>query len=144
MIRIATKEDLPEISKLWEDMVLEARPEFKPDLNKWVVLGNALFDTGLYHVVVFEEDNKIVGFIDGMMFDEPSTGEKHGVAQHFYVIPEYRKTLVSVELYEEIMYLAVKNGSEALELFCFPEMEEYWKGKGFNKERILMRRKINV
>ena len=144
MIRPGTKEDLPTVSMLWKDMVAEARKEWAPDEKKWASMGASLFDAGIYFLVVYEIEDEIVGFVDGISFDEPSTGKKHGVAQHFYVDPAYRGTEVSAKLYEEILYLAVKEDVEMLELFCFPEMQKFWEKRGFKKERILMRRPIDV
>jgi GNAT superfamily N-acetyltransferase len=144
MIRVATKEDAHQISILWKDMVMEARPNWNPNAYDWQKMCEDLLCSGIYHIVVFEHNKTIVGFIDGMIFPEPSTGKKHGVAQHFYVVPEHRGTGVSGKLYEEILFVAMQNGATILELFCFPEMEKYWQDRGFETKRLMMRRPINV
>ncbi len=143
MIRPATADDLSEIAILWKQMVLEKRPSWFPDVNIWMLMAKQLMATDIYTLLVGVVDGKIVGFVDGMIFVEPSTGKKHGVGQHFYVIPDHRGMIGGL-LYKEIVYEAVKNNVEILEFFSFPEEVNSWFKRGYSIARCLMRREINV
>lgn len=143
MIRAAIESDLKEIALLWKQMVLEKKPSWIPDVNIWLIMAKQLMASGIYTILVGIVDGKIVGFVDGMIFVEPSTGKKHGVGQHFYVIPEHRG-YIGGQLYKEIVYEAVKKDVEVLEFFSFPEEVKTWFDRGFSIARCLMRREINV
>lgn len=143
-IRQATKDDIPKIVELWEQMVNEARGQWLPNKDIWAAMAVQLMQSGMYHLLVAEEKGEMIGFIDGMMFNEPSTGKMHGVGQHFFIKPEHRKSMVGGELYREIMVIALSKGAEILEFFCFPEMIKEWVKRGFFPARILMRREVNV
>lgn len=141
MIRMATKEDVGNISLLWEKMVLSMRPGWQPSREVWEGMCIAMMDSGFYSVLVVEKDKNIVGFADGMMFPEPSTGKMHGVGQHFFILPEYRGMLGG-ELYREIISLALEKGAEVLEFFCFPEELPFWNRHGYQPARIMVRRYV--
>lgn len=145
--REATIDDIEAIADLWEAMVIEMRPGWSPDKELWADMAKALvsMDGLSYTIIVSEtEDNEIVGFVDGMIFQEPSTGKRHGVGQHFYVVPFYRKSHVGAKLYESIISEALRNDAEILEFFCFPEDLEFWGKRGFKQVRCLVRREIDV
>ena len=139
MIRLATKDDLHEISRLWVMMVNELKKEWTPDPEGWVNISKELLGTGTHEIAISIEDNKIVGFLQGIVFYDPSISKKRSVGQYFFVLPEYRNTSVAESLYEEILVQSLKNGSDSLELFCLPDMEEYWNKRGFKKDQLLMR-----
>ena len=138
MIRLATTEDVKEISALWEKMVLSMRPEWEPRRDIWEAMCVAMLDSGYYSILVAEKDNKIVGFVDGLVTPEPASGKIHGVGQHFFIVPEYRGMLGG-ELYREIVSLALKKGAEVLEFFCFPEELTFWQRHGYQAGRIMVR-----
>jgi GNAT superfamily N-acetyltransferase len=144
--RQATEKDLVRIGELWKEMVNEMRPEWTPNAELWVGMGKSLFEQQLinYTIIIAEEAGKIVGFVDGMIFHEPSTDKKHGVGQHFYVIPKYRKTRVAAKLYEEIVSVAVLADVDILEFFCFQEDLEFWGRRGYGLVRCLVRREVDV
>lgn len=138
MIRLATENDLPAASALWEQMVLSMRPEWTPNRTLWESMAKTMLNSGLYSLLIAEKDNVIVGFIDGMIFTEPSTGKVHGVGQHFFILPEYRGRLGG-ELYRGMVSLALKKGAEVLEFFCFPEELSFWRRHGFGPARVMVR-----
>lgn len=138
MIRLATKKDIKDVSVLWEKMVLSMRPDWNPNKDLWETMCNTLMDSGFYSILVAESENSIIGFIDGMIFTEPSTGKTHGVGQHFFILPEYRGR-VGGELYREMVSLALKKGAEVLEFFCFPEELPFWRRHGYQPARVMVR-----
>jgi len=139
MIRIATKKDLYEVSKLWIEMSKELVPEREPNVEQWIEMCSNLFDAGMYYLVVYEV-REILGFVDGMVFDEPSTGQKHATAQHYYVLPEYRKTKIASLLYNKAIEIGIEKKATAVGIYCLPEMEQFWNDKGFKKKQIVMER----
>lgn len=141
MIRLAKKEDLPEISKLWVDMVKELEPDWTPDHKAWVETGVLLLETGMYYIVV-SEDNGITGFLDGMAYLEPSLGKTIGVAKHFYLKPEYRGTGLMIEMYSEMVSIAKTKDVKIIELQCYPEKLDYWEGFGFKQDQYVLRKEI--
>jgi len=140
MIREATPVDIPAISALWEQMVREMRPGWTPRRDIWEEMCRTLMDQPFYTVLV-AEGNGIVGFADGMIFIEPSTGQVHGVGQHFYVIPEQRGFVGGI-LYREIVSRALAGGAKVLEFFCFPEELSLWGRHGYQPARAMVR--LNV
>ena len=87
-------------------------------------------------------DGKIVGFIDGLAFPEPSTGMMHGVGQHMYISPEYRNTSVALKIYRRIMQVARHFKVKNWEFFCAADNTELWTKKGYIPQRIMMRRRV--
>lgn len=146
IVRKATPDDIERVSILWEQMVKEMRPDFTPNRQWWMQMCQSFMSNGFieYELIVAEDNDKIIGFIDGMMFPEPSTGKVHGTGQHFYILPEYRKTMVAAKLYRQIISIAIKKGIDAVEFFCFPESIKFWKKRGYNLTRCMMRRTVNV
>lgn len=142
MIRFATKEDLPEISKLWIAMVKELKSKWHPDVKNWIKITSTLLDSDMHGIVIAIEDSKIVGFLEGIIFYDPAISKNRGIGQYFYVIPKYRNTKIAESLYEEILVQALKRNTESFELFCLPEKEEYWSKRGFVKTQIIMRMEI--
>jgi len=146
MIREATKDDVENISILWEMMVNEMRPELTPNKNWWASMCKSFLaqETTGYKIVVAQKEDEIIGFVDGFIFPEPSTGKIHGVGQHFFILPEYRKGSAAAGLYKTIVSIAIKKGAEVLEFFCFPEGMKFWGKRGYKLTRCMMRREINV
>ena len=144
-IRLAIKDDAPKVSALWEMMVNEMRPEWTPNRQWWEKMFIALLDTPLvqYTVVVAEEaGGNLVGFIDGLILPEPSTGKIHGVGQNFYIMPEYSNSTIAGRLYANIISVALKGGVQILEFFCFPDGIKFWNKRGYGLTRCMMRREV--
>ena len=144
IIRTATKEDAYKVSCLWEQMVNESRPKFTPNREWWEKMFVSLMDTPIlqYNVVVAEYEGAIVGFIDGLIFPEPSTGKIHGVGKHFFVLPEHRKSTIAGRLYVDIVGIALKSGAEVLEFFCFPKGINFWEKRGYGLSQCMMQREV--
>lgn len=141
-IRLARKDDIEEISKLWVQMAVEARTESNPDVGVWKQIINSFMDLPTYYLFVSEKNNEIVGFIDGMIFADPLIGRTNGLGQHFYIKPEHRGSDVSKKLYGKIIEVAKSNGLKSIELFCFPEMKTFWEHHGFRESKLIMKKDI--
>jgi GNAT superfamily N-acetyltransferase len=139
---VATAEDIEAISFLWKKMINEMQPELTPNRERWAEMTLSLINTGIYIIVIAKEktSNSIVGFIDGLTFHAPETDKIHGIGQHFYILPEFRKTWVAALLYIRIVSIAVERGAIALDLHCGPKELKFWNRHGFDTARYLMRR----
>jgi len=140
IVRSGNKEDIKQVGRLWLQMIAELSPSLTPNVEWWKEMANNLFDAGAYYLVVAEEDGVLKGFIDGMLFPEPSTGKIHGVGQHMYVRPNYRNTFIAARLYKKLVRALQDNGATILELFCFDNEKPLWEKKGYKPLRQLMRR----
>ena len=142
VIRYAGPHEVEEIASLWERIVKELKPDYAPNVSWWIGMAKALLNTEAYHLLTAVDDctGRIVGFLDGFLYPEPSTGKLHAVGQHFYVLPEYRKTSVSARLYREAIRVARAAEASVLEFFCFPEEQPFWASKGYTATRMMMRR----
>lgn len=142
-VRLAEPEDIQKVSDLWLKMVNEIYPDNTPRPDWWIEICKALMATARYCIVVAENnDGKIIGFIDGFTFPEPSTGMIHGVGQHMYIEPDYRNTMVAMKIYRKIMKVAKLLKVQMWEFYCTPDNSTFWKKKGFNIQRIMMRRSL--
>jgi len=142
IVREGSKSDIEQVSRLWLQMIVELSPSLTPNVEWWKEIANNLFNAGIYYLIVAEEEGILKGFIDGMLFPEPSTGRVHGVGQHMYVRPNYRKAIVAPRLYRKLIKVLRNNGATVLELFCFNNERAFWEKKGYRPLRQLMRREV--
>ncbi len=142
IIRLATHKDIEVVSRLWESMVLEKSPENKPDRNGFETQISNLFNLGTYYIVVAEIKNNIVGFIDGMHYDEPETGRHQSIAPHLYVTPGMRGTDVAFRLMRYILELVREYKVTEIEFPCYVSDADFWIKKGFTIKRLLMSREV--
>lgn len=138
-IRYAEKEEIGAVSGLWLQMVKEAAPDYAPNVEWWVKMAEGLFDTGNYRIAVAESDTGIIGFLDWMLYPEPSTGKIHAVGQHFFVLHEHRDKDIAGRLYKRVVR-DMKRYTQAIDLFCFETERRFWQKKGYRPKRFLMRR----
>lgn len=144
IIRYARPHDVEEIASLWERMVKELKPDYAPNVSWWAGMAKVLLNTDAYRCLTAVDDctGRIIGFLDGFLYPEPSTGKLHAVGQHFYVLPEYRGTSTAGRLYKEAIRAARAAGSTVLEFFCFPAEQSFWENKGYAPTRMMMRRSL--
>jgi len=134
--------DIEDIAPLWLLMVNEVDPEATPNIDWWLDLTSRLKRSGNYVVITAEKDNKIVGFCDGLIFNDPLSGKKTGMGQHFYILPEYRETATAEKLYRDCDAKLIEIGAKAIELQCYKEKERFWTKAGYKPIRIIMRRSV--
>lgn len=142
IVRPGDKTDIEQVSRLWLQMVAELSPSSTPNIDWWKEIAGNLFDTKVYYLVVAEEDGFLKGFIDGILYPEPATGKLHGVGQHMYVRPGYRRSITAPRMYRKLIKALRENGATVLELFCFNEEKTLWEKKGYKPLRQLMRREV--
>jgi GNAT superfamily N-acetyltransferase len=142
MIREGTISDIFKVSRLWRDMVLEMKPDWKPNLQWWRDYCQKFLEGGNYFIFVDEDGERLNGFVDMFLFPEPSTGMVHLIGQHFYVRPYKRKTTIAGHLYRKALHLAKQKGVGAIDLFCFDNEKPMWEKRGFSQARALMRMEV--
>lgn len=141
-IRLANKTDLLKVSRLWLYMVqeLDVDKSLEPNVTWWRDHAAKFMDSGNYFMQVAELGGKIVGFIDYFIFPEPATSKLHCVGQHFYVLPEYRRAVISGKLWKLAIQQSKKLGAQVHELFCFESEKPFWQKHGFVLKRCLVRK----
>ena len=139
-IRRGDKNDVLKVSRLWLQMTQELAPELTPNAYWWREMAAALLKQDNYFMFVAEEGGKLCGFIDYFLFPEPATGKRHCVGQHFYILPEYRKTGLAGDLWRGVLKISKAQGAQVWELFCFTNEKPMWEHHGFQPQRILMRK----
>jgi ribosomal protein S18 acetylase RimI-like enzyme len=141
IIRSGKIEDIAQISYLWLQMINETKLGNNPNVEWWKTMCSNLINMkDLYFLVIAEIKDKIIGFIDGIIYSEPSTGKIHGIAQNFYVLPEYRQTNTSSKLYRYILKIGKQKGVQIVEFFC--SNPEYWAKKGYKDAKVMLRREL--
>lgn len=126
----ANKDDLPELSLLWEKMIHEVLPYTIPKRDWWIKYINAFMlhnDYKCYKAVI---DDVIVGFADGSLFADPSVGKIVAMGLNFYVLPEYRKGIIGTRLYLKLAHEGKKRGAEIIQLICYGNSLTQWKRHG--------------
>lgn len=142
MMEYSFDEDIKDITPLWLSMVNEVDPEATPNIDWWLELTKNLKESGNYIVIAAKENGKIIGFCDGLLFNDPLSGKRTGMGQHFYVLPEYRETTIAENLYRDCDSKLIEMGAETIELQCYKEKERFWKRAGYEPIRIIMRRLV--
>ena len=145
MIRRVSFEELTKVADLWVKMVLETRPDWKPRKDWWLAMAENLMDNGNYYVLAINDHGVFKGFLDCILFPEPSTGKIHAVGQHFFVEKELRRTGLAGIMYQK-MVKAVSNEHDFdyVDLFCFQGQKPFWENRGFKQVRCLMRKDVNI
>ncbi|MEK6760095.1 MAG: GNAT family N-acetyltransferase [Deltaproteobacteria bacterium] len=138
-IREATIDEVEAVADLWLAMCAELKPEATPDKGAWIKLVGDLFRTGTYHIVVAEDEGRLVGFVDGLIYLEPSVGQKIGMSQFIYVHPDHRFSDTAPRLYQLIVQLVNGYGVTSVYTTCEQKTKALWERKGFVVERYIMR-----
>lgn len=142
MIRRGRIEDLGQVSLLWLDMVSELGPDLTPNAEMWRAHAVKFLQSGSYLLFLADFGGILAGFLDCFIFDEPATGKRHLVGQHFYVIPKFRGTRLAGQLWRSAFAEGKRLGIGTLELFCFEKEVPFWERHGFAIKRIMMRKEV--
>lgn len=142
IIRSGKQEDIPEIVKLWVQMINEIYPDWIPDFNSQQVLIRNFFELNIYHVVVAETKDRLIGFINGLIYYEPARSRTVGLAQYFYIVPEYRKSNIALRLIKKLLKIAKEKGVQIIELQAMPGVKKNYQKIGFKTEQYVMRKVV--
>jgi len=100
--------DVDGAGEMWLALTNETAPELKPNLDWWLDQTHRLIDMANYYLWIAEVDGKMAGFVDGIMMNDPSTGEMVQYGRHMYVKPLYRNTGVMGALHRQ----GIRTGKE--------------------------------
>lgn len=137
-----------QIGDLWVKMLNETMAlsgiRIKPDLisfKEW--LTNQIINNrnGYACFYAVDENNRVIGFIDGILYYDFTKSIKMGCGNHFYVLPEYRGFL-SIKLLRKLINLGKQLGIKEMGLVTWSKTVNQWKRFGFHKERYIMIRNI--
>lgn len=135
------KNDLSELSVLWERMILEVMPDATPNRAWWVRYVESFMSHGDYKCFKAVVDGLTVGFIDGSLFCDPSIGEIVAIGMSFYVLPMCRGT-VGMRLYLRLVKEGIARGAKHIDLFCYEKSTALWYKNKMNPIRYVMRKAL--
>lgn len=141
-VGFATTDDLPELSDLWYKFAKEAAPEDNPNKGLWMSTIESYLknDSTPYKMVVGRDDGTIISFADVFIMHQPSTDKIHGIGQHFYTHPAYRKSMVSSMVLKKLMDWGKAQGVEIIELFTDTIEDSFWLRHKFKPQTLMVRR----
>lgn len=143
VVRKAEREDIPRISVLWALWVRSVDPENgNPDIDAFVDFQMRIMGLPEFHYFVAEVDGRMVGFVNGFIDVQPSTGKKIGCSEQLYVLPEFRGSQVGGMLFRRMVESANESGAEVLALQCRPEKKDFWEKKGFKVKKITLEKDL--
>lgn len=145
IIRDAAIEDLPEMSGLWVSMLKETNPEVTPEPDWWRQNQKEMMENRInmglhYYPYIAIVNNKIVGFIIGMLYPDPATGQSVAFGQDFYVLPEWRNRPISEGLYGKLVRMGKSLNADCIEMTCFEGQLEFWGNRGYSVQKYCIRR----
>lgn len=141
-VEFATTGDLLELANLWYRFAKEAEPTDAPNKELWIkgIKNFIENETTPYRMVVGREDGVIVAFADAFIIHQPSTDKIHGIGQHFYTHPLYRKTLVSSIMLKKLIDWGKGHKVEIIELFTDTLDDSFWLKHKFKPQTLMVRR----
>jgi hypothetical protein len=130
-IQECSVKDLPELSHLWEKMILEVMENATPSRELWIKHIEAYMkheDFKAYKAIV---DGETVGYVSGMLFLDPATARIVALGLEFYVLPEYRGE-IGKSLYLKLVKEGKRRGAVEVRLICYENTLEKWKNSNMN------------
>ncbi|MCK5608532.1 GNAT family N-acetyltransferase [Candidatus Pacearchaeota archaeon] len=145
IIRDATIEDLPEMSGLWVSMLKETNPEVAPNAEWWKQSQKEMMENrdnmGVhYYPYVAIVNDRMVGFIIGILYSDATASQSVALGQDFYVLPEWRNTSISEGLYGKLVRMGKSLNADCIEMTCFKDQLEFWGNSGYSVQKYCIRR----
>lgn len=137
-------DEVESVAELWLSMGLELHPQSTPSRETWIELTQGLFRSGKYHIVVAEHEGQLVGFVDGFVYLEPTSGQLTGISQYIYIMPAYRMGDVAPRMYELIQRLVNGDGAQTVLITAELQTKRMWERKGFVVEKYIMRKQVEM
>ena len=142
-IRPAVKNDLPEVGKLWLELVKETYPNETPSFE--MMIQDTLFMMNThpgYSMFVAEDGGEIIGFVDAVYSNDAVLGKLCGRARHLYVKPQYRPKLVGLKLFKVQEDWGIQHGAKAAKGNCIDSMVNIYKSFGYKAIETLMYKEL--
>lgn len=143
-IRLANKEDVQSVATLWLLLIEETYPEETPSVKEFFRQTFILMDhdPGYSMLVAENDDGSIIGFVDGMIYDDPLTGLVCGRGRHMYVLPQYRSTAAGIMLFRAQEQYGLERGVRVMKVNCIPSIVPLYEKLGYKPIEFLMSKKI--
>ena len=98
MIRFATAKDLDAVEPLGRKFFEEAKHPGTWNGEHWKQTWSRVMELAGGFVLLWEEDGKLVGFLGGMLSQDPFSGEHVASENFWFVDPAHRKGLGAIRL----------------------------------------------
>jgi GNAT superfamily N-acetyltransferase len=143
-VRKANVNDIYQVSKLWLKLGYEINPKFNPRVDWFRTQLYTSLQNPKYLMVVAEDKGEIIGFVNGIIVEEPSLGARIGKGGSIYVDEKYRKTSVSVRLYKEVVRFAKEKKLDYISVSPKPNTDIYnmYLKRDFEPTEITMLKKV--
>jgi GNAT superfamily N-acetyltransferase len=129
-VRYGNENDIPICGEFWKALVQEEYPFTNPDVTTWCSQFGNTIKNERNRVFIGEYDGKIVGFLSGMWFKDLGFGDKVGMGEFFYILPEYRKKGVGKAIHEKYKTVCKELGLSRVVRQIKPEKAQYLVDKG--------------
>lgn len=138
-VRRADHRDVWGVRKLWADLIREKYPDPNPNEKMWVEQTHASMNQMQgYRLYIAEMGGEIVGFSDGAVVMDAAINDKYVTGKHIYVKPEYRHSMVAVQLHKEIVKDGMGQGARIFRSFANEEDLPRWIKSGYKpRERLI-------
>lgn len=135
VIRRAGKNDIVEVSYLWEDFIKESMPNETPNRELWVKQTTDMMNNPDYYLYIAKDKGKVVGFQAGSLWHDASIDKLCVMGNSFYVKPEYRNTLIAPKLHRNGIKDAKKHHAQLFRREVDESFLPFWEKKGYRKIR---------
>lgn len=140
-VRRATEQDVPQILPLWQEMMsfhAALDPRFRPAPDgeaHWAAAITAWMQREDNCVLVAEAGSQIVGYIVGMMRENPPVllPPRYGFVSDICVAPEWRRHGVGRRMFAELREWFRQQGADHIELRVAhnnPASQAFWRAVG--------------
>jgi GNAT superfamily N-acetyltransferase len=133
IIRKIAKHDVGVLVPLWMAMVDEVNPEYRTPNPAWWMsdtMDLVMYEDG-YCGFLAEDEGVIVGFTDGIVYQDPARGAVVAWSRHTYIKPPYRHTSVTKDLFSAIYGDWRDKGARVVLFSCTDEILPLWLAHGY-------------
>ena len=144
MIRKAELWDAERITELWGKMMEEIEGGDWTANESFFVSCIYKIKNADYLTLVVEEDDYIIGFLQGYITNVEYKTELKGFCDNLYIEPEYRKKGIAHALVEESTEWGYRRGVSTIDFITVYDdrVIKAWKRKGFIPYKVIYRREV--
>lgn len=138
VVRRAGRNDVVEVSYLWESFIKESMPNEKPNRELWVRQITSMMNNPDYYLYIAKDKGRIVGFQAGSLWHDASKDKLCVIGNSFYVKPEYRNTLIAPKLHRHGIKDAKQHHAQLFRRDVDDTFLPFWEKKGYKKIRTIV------
>lgn len=140
----ATKDDVDEVSYLWEDFIRESMPSENPNRELWAQQVIRMMDDPDYYMFIARAQGAVVGFQCGSLWRDAAVDKLCVIGQSFYVKPEYRNTAIAPKLHRYGLKQAKAHKAVIFRREVDDTYLPFWEKKGYKKIRSTVEAALRV